>query len=143
MFYLFSKIEEALEKHSNQEMIKVFRFLEKDTILSVPTEEGLLPLEKTLGQIFISLVFISEKDSRISQEWQDIIMSDRAVEFYPDMGAVVVRIDKIATLNPTEITLYLLHKGYESKMFVANGGREMAGQKKVVSFVTEALCSLQ
>ncbi|HCU70146.1 MAG TPA: hypothetical protein DIC35_00140 [Candidatus Moranbacteria bacterium] len=141
---LFSKIDAALEKHGNQEMAKVFRFLEKDTILAIPTEEGTLPLEKMPGQAFISLVFISEKDSQISQEWEDMIMADRTVEFYSDIRAIVVRIDKMADLNPFEVTLYLLHKGYESKIFLANGGVETGSEKQQIkSFVTEAICSLQ
>lgn len=142
---IFQTVKNFLKKNNRPKMsAATFAFLEKNAVLATPTAENPQALQST-EQNSILLIFLSKEDAKISQEWEEMFLVNRPVEFYPDIATIVIKTDAIASLNPTELAIAILQKSYEAFLFnengriIENGEAYVKNQEKVGDFLKEAL----
>lgn len=140
------KVEKFLGATNRPELLAASVFFSKNTVLAIPTAENPRPLQAT-DKDSVLLIFLSKEDAKISPEWEEMSLVEKPVEFYPDIAALVIQTDKIASLDPTALAIAVLQKTYEASLFNKNGRiiendeTYEKNQEEVRNFLTEAFAS--
>jgi len=108
----------------DQQANKIFQFVEKNSILGIPNEKGVLVAEDAKSANWFIIIPLREEDKKINQEWAMIFEASLVGCFVKEIRSLVL-MDYIPFSSNIK-AIVLLHEGYHAKIFCENPYEEQS-----------------